>query len=78
MENYDVPVEVKKQIVSAKIAVINNSIYDAGLDAKVAKVIGDERGEKVATERVKSLLKAIEELEGILEELDNGPTESGV
>jgi hypothetical protein len=73
MDNYDVPMGIRQQIISAKIEVLRNSVYDAGLDAKVAKVLGDERGVQVATERVRLLLQAIEMLEAELKELGTAP-----
>jgi len=78
MDNYDVPVGIRQQIINAKIEVLKNSVYDAGLDAKVAKVLGDERGVQAATERVRLLLQAIEMLEAELKELGAAPAESGV
>jgi hypothetical protein len=73
MDNYDVPVGIRQQIINAKIEVLKNSVYDAGLDAKVAKVLGDERGVQAATERVRLLLQAIEMLEAELKELGTVP-----
>ena len=77
MDNYDVPVGIRQQIINAKIEVLKNSVYDAGLDAKVAKVLGDERGVQAATERVRLLLQAIEMLEAEIAELGAAPAESG-
>jgi hypothetical protein len=74
MDNYDVPVGIRQQIINAKVEVLKNSVYDAGLDAKVAKVLGDERGVQAATERVRLLLQAIEMLEAELKELGAAPT----
>jgi hypothetical protein len=73
MDNYDVPVGIRQQIINAKIEVLKNSVYDAGLDAKVAKVLGDERGAQAATERVRLLLQAIEMLEAEIAELGAAP-----
>jgi hypothetical protein len=73
MDNYDVPVGIRQQIIGAKIEILKNSVYDAGLDAKVAKVLGDERGVQAATERVRLLLQAIEMLEAELKELGTVP-----
>jgi hypothetical protein len=73
MDNYDVPVGIRQQIINAKIEVLKNSVYDAGLDAKVAKVLKDDHGIQAATERVRLLLQAIEMLEAELKELGAAP-----
>ena len=63
MEDYDVAVEVKKQIIEQKIALFRNTLYDAMLDAKVAELLDNKQQISAATERVKGLMKAIDFLD---------------
>ena len=65
----EVPTEVKRQLVEAKLTLWRNTYYDASLDAEVAKAVEDPRLLQVAEENMKRALKAISALEKRLEEL---------
>lgn len=59
----EVAPEVQGKIIEQKLTLLRNSIYDASLDAKIARVMEDMHGEKAALERMRKLLKAVEMLE---------------
>jgi len=74
MEKY-VPDEVViKQMIAEKLKIWKNTVYDAGLDAKVATVTEDDRMLQAAQKRLKSAMKAVEFLE---EELIKSQSEDG-
>jgi len=68
-----VAVETKKVIINQKLMVYRNTLYDASLDVKIAKMLEDEAQEKAATARMKPLLTAIEFLESELHTVEEKP-----
>jgi len=74
MEKYVPSAEVIEQMLQEKLTRWKNTVYDAGLDAKVAAVTEDERMLKAAQKRLKSAMKAVEFLE---EELIKSQSEDG-
>ena len=69
-----VDVGTKKVILNQKLTMYRNTIYDVSLDIKIAKMLEDEAQEKMATERMKPLLTAVEFIENELLEVDNEQT----
>lgn len=65
----NLPVEVQRTLIQQKLTMWRNTVYDAQLDAKIAKALEDERGEQQARQRIKSALKAVELLEQMMNEL---------
>lgn len=78
----EVPGEVRRKIVEDKLAYYRNTVFDAGLDVKVAQLIGNSQQLGVATERMKKILTVVQFLEAELaaleEESDEPAGESGV
>jgi hypothetical protein len=74
MEQYVPPKVVIKQMLLTKLELWKNTVYDAGLDAKVATVTEDDRMLQGAQKRLKSAMKAVEFLE---EELNKSQSDDG-
>lgn len=68
-EQYQIPDEIARGILANKIGMWQNTLYDAGIDFKVAEKIGDERLAAIAKERITKALKAIDLLTALLEEV---------
>ena len=64
--NDQVPDEVKRGLLSGKLQLWRNTLYDAQLDIEVAKAIEDERLMQQSATRLKGALKAIDLLEKML------------
>jgi len=62
--------DLKKQILDKKLQLWKGTLYDAGLDAKVAAVVDNARLRTAAEKRVREAIQAIELIEGLQEELD--------
>jgi len=71
---YAPPKEVIIQMLKEKLRIWNNTVYDAGLDAKVALCTEDKRMLSGAQMRLKNALKAVEFIE---EELIKSQSDDG-
>ena len=72
MEKYVPPEAVIKQILTDKLKLWKNTVYDAGIDAQVAKVTADDRMLQGAQKRLKGALKAVAFLEEELNKSQSG------
>ena len=72
LEGYKVAANTMKSIITDKLKIWKNTVYDAGLDAKVAAFTEDERLLQAAQKRLKSAIKAVEFLEEELIKSQNG------
>ena len=68
-----VTVGTKKVIINQKLVMYRNTLYDASLDVKIARMLEDEAQEKAASDRMKPLLTAIEFLESELRTVEEKP-----
>jgi len=59
----------KMQVLSMKIEVLENTIYDAELDAKVASILDDDAMATGAKSNMKRALKALDSLQKLYSEL---------
>ena len=71
---YAPPKEIIIQMLKGKLKVWKNTVYDAGLDAKVALCTEDKRMLSSAQMRLKNALKAVEFIE---EELIKSQSDDG-
>ena len=71
-----ITLEVKKQLVQQRLQMWQNTVYEAHLDAKVAKVTEDEQLLKASQDRAKKALQAVTLMKQILEELNGSRTEA--
>lgn len=62
-EEYVVSFEAKRAIIQRKQAMYRSAVYDAQLDVKVARLLGDRSAEQKATEQVKRMLMVLDLLE---------------
>ena len=61
---------VKLEIINQKLQVFNNSLYDASLDERIARLTNNQEADKGIQKRMKDLIMAIDELEKVKGELD--------
>ncbi len=73
----DISIDVKRQILTQKLQMYKNSSYDALIDAKVAKMLENERNEKQATKRLADMTKSIDFIEKELSALEGEQSEPG-
>lgn len=64
----DISDEIKRQLIEQKIDLWRRTYYDAELDAKIAEALDDPQLKRMATERMKKALKAVDVLEKLLNE----------
>lgn len=67
-----VPDDLKCLLIAQKVQLWRNTIYDATLDAKIAKMLEDKRKVELAEKRIKDALKAIDLLESLWDEVNDG------
>ena len=72
----EITLEVKKQLVQQRLQMWQNTVYEAHLDAKVAKVTEDEQLLKASQDRAKKALQAVTLMKQVLEELNGSRTEA--
>ena len=72
----EITLETKRQIVQQRLQVWQNTVYEAHLDARVAKITEDEQLLQAAQARAKKALQAVTLLKQILEELNGSRTEA--
>ena len=72
MEKYEPSEEIIRQMVAEKLKIWKNTVYDAGLDAKVATITEDDRMLQGAQKRLKGALKAVAFLEEELNKSQSG------
>ena len=70
--NEELSQDIKNGILADKLNRWRGTLYDAGLDGKVAGVVNNPKLQKIAERRVKEALQAIEYLEALLTEVDAG------
>ena len=58
--------QARQALIEQKLTLWRNTAFDAELDAKVAKVLGNADSEAAAAQRLKDCLKAIATLEEML------------
>lgn len=66
----EVSKEVRLDLINQKLAIWNNTLYDAGEDAKVANIIENDNLKRAAEKRVREALKALEYFQGRKAELE--------
>jgi len=71
----EVSIDVKHQILTQKLQLLQNTYYSHTLDAKIAETLGDQQMLQGAKEQMAKCLRAIDLLEGKLTGLSNGVTE---
>jgi len=69
----DISPDVKIEILTRKLALWNNTLFDASADEKLSQILGDKEMDKAAQARMKTAIKAIEGLKGMIKDL-NGST----
>lgn len=62
--------KLKNRILAQKLELWQGTLYDAGLDAKVATVVDNKQLQQASEKRVKEAIQAIEYLTSLLEEPD--------
>jgi hypothetical protein len=62
----DIPNNVKIEILARKLAIWNNTLFDASADEKLARILEDKDLSKAAQARMKQALKAIEAINGMI------------
>ena len=67
----NVSTEVKRAILTQKLQQYKNTIYDASIDVRVAKVLENEQMEKQSVEIITKMTKATDFIEGELSALEN-------
>lgn len=67
--NETIPNGTKLVLLTKKLEMWQNTLYDARLDAEIAKMLGDEPLSEQSQARMKSALKAIELVNDKLGEL---------
>jgi hypothetical protein len=67
----ELPEATKIIILRNKLKLWKNTLYDAQLDARIAKVLEDERNEEQAAQRMKHAHKAIDFLSTLLKSEDD-------
>lgn len=67
--NDSIPNDTKLVLLTKKLEMWQNTLYDAQLDAEIAKMLGDEPLGEQSQARMKAALKAIELLNDKLGEL---------
>ena len=72
----EVSKEVRLELTNRKLEIWNNTLYDAGLDDRIARVTKNTAGEKSAQERMKSALQAIDLLEKEIKEIEEEKSET--
>lgn len=65
----EIPNNVKIELLTRKLAVWNNTLFDAGADEKLGRLLDDKDLQKAASARMKQALKAIEALNGMIAEI---------
>jgi hypothetical protein len=69
MDEIGIPVERQKAIVNGNITSINDQIYDATINRRVADIAKDDALKGRCDETLKMLLKKRDEFEKILKEI---------
>jgi len=67
--NKDISNETKCVLLTQKLTLWQNTLFDAQLDTEIAKMLEDEQLAKISQDRMKSALKAIELVNDKLSEL---------
>jgi len=70
--NKDISNETKRVLLTQKLTLWQNTLYDAQLDTEIAKMLEDEQLATQSQARMKSALKAIELVNHKLGELTTG------
>jgi len=70
--NRDISNDTKRVLLTQKLELWQNTLYDAQLDTEIAKMLSDEPLSEQSQARMKSALKAIELLNDKLGELAKG------
>jgi len=68
----DIAVESQLLILNNKMSLWQNTYYDAGLDAKIAEDIGNDKMTEIAAKRMKEALTAIGFLEREISQMEGG------
>ena len=66
----DISPDVKIEILTRKLALWNNTLFDASADEKLSQILGDKEMDKAAQARMKTAIKAIEGLKGMIKDLN--------
>ena len=66
----DISPDIKTEILTRKLSLWNNTLFDAATDEKLGRILEDEAISKAAQVRMKNALKAIEGLEAMIKELN--------
>ena len=66
----EISVELKKRILTQKLNIWKGTIYDAGLDARVAGVTGNTSLQNASEKRVKEAIQAVELIKELIDELN--------
>ena len=67
----DVTKEAKREILNQKLQIYKNTYYSHGVDAKVAKDIGETQMLQAATDNMARAQKMIDAIEGMVAELED-------
>ena len=70
--NEGIPNDTKLVLLTKKLEMWQNTLYDAQLDAEIAKMLGDSPLSEQSQTRMKAALKAIELMNDKLGELTKG------
>ena len=66
----DISPDVKIEILTRKLALWNNTLFDASADEKLSRILGDKEMDKAAQARMKTAIKAIEGLKAMIKDLN--------
>ena len=69
----DISPDIKTEILTRKLSLWNNTLFDAATDEKLGRILEDEAISKAAQVRMKTAIKALEGLKGMIKDL-NGST----
>lgn len=71
----NIPEQTKKLLVEQQMALWRNTQYDASVRLRVAKAIKDTHQEQQATQQIEQCIRALDELEKVLREIEPSPNE---